>query len=135
MPPVYTEEHEFHDETPATKSVFQRATYTRIRVVDTIIYETFQHAPCPNQEFGVLEIVLWDKAPGSNVPGMDFLLVESTGRQDGEYRRIGQLGLRKYPTPVEGEVTRELYLGIIEENDAYDEVIRAKWKKRTFTIV
>jgi hypothetical protein len=136
VPPVYTEEHEFHDETPATESVFQRAIYTRMRVVDTIIYEIFQqHAPCPNQEFGVLEIVRWDKAPGSNVPGMDFLLVESTGREDGEYRRIGQLGLRKYPTPVEGEVTGELYLGIIEENDAYDEVIRAKWKKRTVTIV
>lgn len=138
VPPVYTKERQFHDETPesTTQSVFQRAIYTRMGAVDTIIYEIFQqHAPCPNQEFGVIEIVRWDKALGSDVPGIDFLVVKSTGRRDGEYRRIGQVGLRKYPIPIKGEVIEEQYLGTIEENDAYGEVIRAKWKKITVTIV
>jgi hypothetical protein len=137
LPPVYLPEHEFHNDTPesVTGSAFQELVYTNMRVVDSMIYEFFQkHAPCQNQEFGAVELVHWEKAPGSLVPGFDLLLVESTG-QDSSYRRIAQLGIRKYPVPQEEDVTEDMYRGILLENNAYNEVVKAKWKKRTITLV
>ncbi|KAE8454639.1 hypothetical protein EG329_000262 [Mollisiaceae sp. DMI_Dod_QoI] len=138
LPPVYSTEHEFHSETPesVTSSAFQELVYTNMRVVPTMVYEFYQqHSPCANQEFGAVELVRWDKSPGSLEPGIDFLLVESTGRRDGEYRRIAQQGLRKARVPDEDAVSADAYRGISLENKAYDEVIQAKWKKRTVTII
>ena len=137
LPPVYSPEHEFHSETPepVTSSAFQELVYTNMGVVDSMVYEHFQkHSPCPNQQFGAVELVRWEKAPGSLVPGIDLLLVESTG-QGGAYRRIAQLGLRKSPVPDEDAVSPDMYRGTLLENNAYDEVIKAKWKKRTITLV
>lgn len=136
LPPVYSPEHEFHDETPKSiTSPFQELVYTNMRVVDSMIYEWYQkHESCENQEFGAVELVRWDRAPGSLVPGIDFLLVESTGKE-GEYRRIAQLGLRKERVPDEEAVGADAFRGIRLENHAYDEIIKAKWKKRTITLV
>jgi hypothetical protein len=137
LPPVYSPEHEFHNDTPesVTGSAFQELVYTNMREVDSMIYEFFQkHAPCQDQEFGAVELVHWEKAPGSLVPGFDLLLVESTG-QDSSYRRIAQLGIRKYPIPQEEDVTDDMYRGILLENNAYNEVVKASWKKRTITLV
>ena len=137
LPPAYSPEHEFHDETPksVTGSAFQELVYTNMRVVDSMVYEFYQkHSPCPNQEFGAVEIVRWQKSPGSRVPGIDLLLVESTG-QDGAYRRIAQLGLRKSPVPDEDAAGTDMYRGTVLENNAYDEIVGAKWKKRTIKLV
>ena len=137
LPPVYSTEHEFHNDTPksVTRSAFQELVYTNMRSVDSMVYEFFQkHSPCQNQEFGAVEIVHWRKAPGSLVPGLDLLLVESTG-QGGSYRRIAQLGLRKFAVPREEDVGADMYRGILLENNAYDEVIKARWKKGTVMLL
>ena len=137
LPPVYSTEHEFHNDTPksVTGSAFQELVYTNMRVVDSMVYEFFQkHSPCLNQEFGAVELVRWEKAPGSLVPGLDLLLVESTG-QGNSYRRIAQLSLRKSPVPHEDDVGADMYRGTLLENNAYDEVVKAKWRKRTVTLV
>jgi hypothetical protein len=137
LPPVYSIEHEFHNDTPksVTGSAFQELVYTNMRVVDSMVYEFFQkHSPCENQEFGAVELVRWEKAPGSRIPGIDLLLVESTG-QGSSYRRIAQLSLRKSPVPNEDDVSADMYRGTLLENNAYDEVVKASWKKRTVTLV
>jgi hypothetical protein len=137
LPPVYSIEHEFYNDTPrsVTGSAFQELVYTNMRVVDSMVYEFFQkHSPCENQEFGAVELVRWEQAPGSRVPGIDLLLVESTG-QGSSYRRIAQLSLRKSPVPHEDDVSADLYRGTLLENNAYDEVVKASWKKRTITLV
>ena len=137
LPPVYSTEHEFHNDTPesVTGSAFQELVYTNMRLVDSMVYEFFQkHSPCPNQKFGAVEVVRWEQAPGSLVPGLDLLLVESID-QGSSYRRIAQLGLRKYPVPREDEVGADAYRGILLENNAYDEVVKAKWKKKLVTLV
>jgi hypothetical protein len=137
LPPVYSREDEFHNDTPksVTGSAFQELVYTNMRVVDSMVYEFFQkHSPCLNQEFGAVELVRWEKAPGSLVPGLDLLLVESTGHGS-SYRRIAQLSLRKSPVPHEDDVGPDMYRGTLLENNAYDEVVKAKWKKRTVTLV
>ena len=137
LPPVYSAEHEFYNHTPesVTDSDFQQLVNQYMRVVDNMVYEFFQkHIPCLDQEFGAVELVRWGKAPGSLDPGIDFLLVESTG-QGNCYRRISQLSLRKTPIPQESDVTPDLYRGILSENRAYDEVVQANWKKRTITLV
>jgi hypothetical protein len=137
LPPIYSIEHEFHNDTPksVTGSAFQELVYTNMRVVDSMVYEFFQkHSPCENQEFGAVELVRWEKAPGSHVPGIDLLLVESTG-QGNSYRRIAQLSLRKSPVPHEDDVSADMYRGTLLENNAYDEVVKASWKKRTVTLV
>ncbi len=137
LPPVYSPEHEFHNDMPesVTGSAFQELIYTYMREVNSMIYEFFQkHAPCQNQEFGAVELVHWEKAPGSHVPGFDFLLVESTGQRS-SYRRIAQLNMRKHPMPHEEDVTDDMYRGTLLENNAYNEVVKAKWKKKTITLV
>jgi hypothetical protein len=137
LPPVYSIDHEFHNDTPksVTGSAFQELVYTNMRVVDSMVYEFFQkHSPCENQEFGAVELVRWEQAPGSRVPGIDLLLVESTG-QGSSYRRIAQLSLRKSPVPNEDDVSADMYRGTLLENNAYDEVVKASWKKRTVTLV
>lgn len=137
LPPVYSFENEFHDEMPdKLQSCFDKLVYTNMRTVDSMVFEFYQkHVPCVPQEFRAVELVRWDKAPGSQVPGIDFLLVESTGRQNGEYRRIAQLGVRKSPVPEEEAVGSATYRGTILENKAYDEVLAARWKKRSITLI
>jgi hypothetical protein len=137
LPPVYSTEEEFHNDTPksVTGSAFQELVYTNMRVVDSMVYKFFQkHSPCLNQEFGAVELVRWEKAPGSLVPGLDLLLLESTSHGS-SYRRIAQLSLRKSPVPHEDDVGADMYRGTLLENNAYDEVVKAKWKKRTVTLV
>lgn len=137
LPPVYSTEEEFHNDTPksVTGSALQELVYTNMRVVDSMVYEFFQkHSPCLNQEFGAVELVRWEKAPGSLVPGLDLLLVESTGHGS-SYRRIAQLSLRKSPVRGEDNVGADMYRGTLLENNAYDEVVKAKRKKRTVTLV
>jgi hypothetical protein len=137
LPPVYSVEHEFHDETPKSlsHSAFQELVYTTMRDVPSMVYEFFQqHSPCVDQEFGAVELVRWDKSPGSQGLGIDLLIVESTGRQD-EYRRIANMHLRKLSMPDEDAVGTGTYQSIILENNAYDEVIKRKWKKRIVTLV
>ena len=137
LPPVYSPEHEFHTDTPesVTGSAFQELVYTNMRVVDSMFYEFFQkHSPCKNQEFGAVEILHWKQALGSLVPGLDLLLVESTGHGS-SYRRIAQLGLRKFAVPREEDVGADMYRGILLENNAYDEVIKARWKKGTVMLL
>jgi hypothetical protein len=70
--------------------------------------------------------VRWAKAPASDIPGMDFLLVESTGRRYDEYRSIGQFGLKKLRVSKEGAV---MYGYITKESEAYEAVIREKWRR------
>ena len=58
-----------------------------------------QHVPHDGQRFGALQIVEWSITPVivdprywvSPLSGMEFLLVESTGNGDSEYRRVGYL--------------------------------------------
>ncbi|KAH9219481.1 hypothetical protein DL95DRAFT_433818 [Leptodontidium sp. 2 PMI_412] len=74
-------------------------------------------------------------APGSGLPGMDFLLLESTGEKGDEFRRIGEASVRKNQLPYEVDVTADSYSFMALENLAYDEVDRVKVNKRTITIV
>ncbi|CZR63071.1 uncharacterized protein PAC_12968 [Phialocephala subalpina] len=115
LPPIYSPEHEFHDETPKSiTSPFQELVYTNMRVVKSMIYEWYQkHQTCANQEYGAVELVRWDKAPGSLVPGIDLLLVESTGNKEGECRRISQLGLRKERVPDEEAVGADAFRAFV----------------------
>ena len=113
-----------------------KSWFTRICAWLTAWFTSFfqKHSPRLNQEFGAVELVRWEKAPGSLVPGLDLLLVESTGHGS-SYRRIAQLSLRKSPVPHEDDVGADMYRGTLLENNAYDEVVKAKWKKRTVTLV
>ena len=56
--------------------------------------------------------------------------MKSTGRDD-EYRRIGQIGIRENTLPDKEAVGRDFYFNTMIQNEAYDEVIKAKWKRRT----
>ena len=138
LPPIYSAENQWSDEIPEWRndSAIQRHLYKTMQKVDTIMYERYQqHESCSTQEYGVIELIRWEHAPGNNLPGMDLLFVESTGKKDGEFRRIGHTGLTKSPVPVREEVTDSMYFGIIEENAAYDAAIGENWSKRTITLV
>jgi len=138
LPPVYTTEREFPEDSikPQSKSLFQKSVFTTMRDVDANIYEYYQqHKPHESQQFAVIELVRWNKAPGDSLPGIDFLIVETTGRQEGKYRRIGYSSLRKNVLPDRGSVGSEAYSFMAAENEAYSEVLKAKWKKITVTIV
>lgn len=138
LPPVYSADNEFLDDTVRShsKSPFQRMVFNTMRDVDEDVYEFYQqHQPHPNQHFAVVELMWWDRAPGSLQPGMDFLILESTGRKEDEYRRIGHSSLRKNELPNRESVGGEAYAFMAAENEAYEEVVKARWKKRTVTIV
>lgn len=138
MPPIFSKDDQFPNEIPEwrTSSTFQKHIYKIMQEVDTFVYERYQqHESCPSQEYGVLEVIRWKKAPGSHVPAIDILILESTGNRDGEFRRIGQTRVSKSPVPVRSEVTDSMFFGIAESNDAYDGAINENWSKRTVTIV
>jgi hypothetical protein len=120
----------------SSKSAFQQRVFTTLRDVGSTEYEFFQqHVSTPDQQFGVIEIVRWAKSPDGGTPGMDFLIVESTGRQDNSFRRIGQFGIRKLPVPNWEDVGERMYFGTIAMNDACEEVVKARWKRRTITLI
>jgi hypothetical protein len=117
-------------------SAFLQHIHTVFRDTGRIEYEFLQqHIPAQNQTFAILELVRWAKAPGSRVPGMEFMALESTGNGDDEYRRIGLFSLRKLKVPDPDAVGPDAYNGAIAENKAWLEVVNAKWKRRTVTIV
>lgn len=141
VPPAYSTNDEFPtpkfpEPSSSANYSFQKLIYNNLLHVNVMVYEFFQqHEPHPGQNFGVIEILRWEKEPASYVPGMDFLVLESTGREEGEYKRIGQMGIRKHKIPDKEAVTAEQYDGTVLENKAYDEVVSGNWKKRTIKIV
>lgn len=138
MPPIYSKECQWPNETPQwrTTSIFQKHIYKIMQEVDTFVYERYQqHEPCPSQEYAVLELVRWDKAPGSHIPAINVLILESTGKRNGEFRRIGQTRVSKSPVPAREDVTDLMFLEIAESNAAYDDFIKENWSKRTIIVV
>ncbi|RDW75342.1 HET-domain-containing protein [Coleophoma cylindrospora] len=138
LPPVYSLQDEWIEKTPGpqSKSPFQRRMYDVLHETDVAIYEYYQqHIAHENQHFAAVEIVHWNKSPAGGEPGMDFLLLESTGEPGGTYRRIGHYGLRKYELPDEENVTPKAYASLVSENEAYDELMNSKWKTKTITII
>ncbi|KAF4627985.1 hypothetical protein G7Y89_g10167 [Cudoniella acicularis] len=143
LPPAYSLSQEWPasaDEFPKPKSrenyKFQKLIYTNMLLVDRMVYEFFQqHEPYPGQHFGVVEIVRWELSPDALAPGSDFLIVESTGEKEDEYRRVSSIAIRKEPIPNKEDVSAEQYAGAVLETEAYKEVIAANWKKRTITII
>jgi hypothetical protein len=138
LPPVWSTDNQFPDEPSDLPklSPFQQIVYNSARVVDVIIYERYQqHKSHPGQIYGAFEIIRWKGAPGSGLPGMDFLLLESTGEKGDEFRRIGVASVRKNQLLYEEDVTADSYSFMALENLAYDEVDRVKVKKRIITIV
>lgn len=120
----------------ASTSAFLQHVHTAFRDTGRIEYEFIQqHISAPNQTFAILELVRWAQAPGSGIPGMEFLALESTGKGDNEYRRIGLFSLRKEKIPDPEAVGSDAYEGAIRENKAWEEVVRGDWKRRTVTIV
>ena len=143
VPPAYSIDREWpvdnHPPRPRGKSAWQHHVYQNLLLVDTRVYEFYQqHVPHPDQHFAVIEIVPWIGSPGSGVPGMDCLIVESTGRRKDEYRRVGKMELRKEEVPNKDDLSEDAYNAIVLENQAYGEVMKdftAKWKKRTITLI
>ena len=137
LPPVWSLDNQFPDEPSGLPdlSSFERKVYNEARLVDTDIYERYQnHKSHPGQSYGAFEIIRWKADPGSGLPGSDFLLLESTGKEN-EYRRIGTVRVRKNPPPDKEAVGPDTYDGLILENKAYEEVEKSKVKKKTITIV
>lgn len=117
-------------------SAFLQYVHRAFRDTGRIEYEFLQqHVPTPNQTFAILELIRWAQAPGGGVPGMEFMALESTGKRDNEYRRIGLFALRKESVPNQDAVGPDAYNGVIAKNKAWAEVINAGWKKRTVTII
>ncbi|KAG9231108.1 heterokaryon incompatibility protein-domain-containing protein [Amylocarpus encephaloides] len=143
VPPTYSLSREWptpDDKFPEPPSrenyTIQEIVYNNLLIVDALIYEFFQqHKPHQNQHFGLVELVRWDLAPASRVPGMDFLIVESTGKREGEYRKVGQLALRKEEIPNKDAVTPEQYANTVQSNKAFDEIVEANWRKKTVILV
>lgn len=145
LPPAYTSENEWLEDftpipynyiPPPSDSAFQRLIFNATRKVDVNIWEFYQqHKPHKNQHFAIIEIVRWNKAPGDGNPGMNFLLLESTGRKEGEYRRIGEYAMGKSVLPNPDDVPEDAYAFMVLENEAYEEVVKAKWRKKTVTII
>jgi hypothetical protein len=92
------------------------------------------HEDCEDQHFGLVQVLKWSASPGSQIPGIEFLLLESTGRKD-EYRRLWHTGLRAMQVLREEDVSEELYRATKSELEGWEEVARRKWKVRTITIV
>ncbi|KAH7350621.1 heterokaryon incompatibility protein-domain-containing protein [Rhexocercosporidium sp. MPI-PUGE-AT-0058] len=138
MPPVWSLDNQFLEEPSDLPklSPFEKIVYNSFRTVDVAVYERYQsHKPHAGQTYGAVEIVRWKGAPGDGLPGLDFLMLESTGRKEDEYRRIGNVRVRKNPLPDMDEVTPDSFAFLTLENQAYDEVQKSKVKKRTITIV
>ncbi|PVH80558.1 HET-domain-containing protein [Cadophora sp. DSE1049] len=138
LPPVWSLDNQFPEEPSDLPklSPFERIVYNSTRTVDVAIYEWYQsHKPHPGQSYGAFEIVRWKGAPGSGLPGSDFLMLESTGSKEDEYRRIGTVSVRKNPPPNKEEVGPDSYAFLMLENEAYEEVEKSKVKKKTITIV
>jgi len=135
LPPVWTVSNPFPDE-PSNLPAFsalERLTYN-MRIVDVLIYEYYQkHIPHRGQTFGLIEIIRWKAAPGSGIPGMDFLLLEST--EERKWRRVGEVTVRKNQLPQTEYVGEEAYAFLVLENEAFAEVETRGWKKRTVTIL
>ncbi|EHK97851.1 hypothetical protein M7I_6348 [Glarea lozoyensis 74030] len=138
MPPVWSLNDQFPEE-PANLpklTSFERIVYNSVRAVDVTVYEWYQsHKPHPEQSYGAFEIIRWKKSPGSGLPGSDFLLLESTGNKQDEYRRIGNVSVRKHQLPKEDEVGPDSYAFMVLENQAFEEIEKSKVKKTTVTIV
>jgi hypothetical protein len=136
LPPVWTVSNPFPDEPsdlPAF-SALERLTYNYMRIVDNAIYEYYQkHIPHRGQSFGVIEIIRWKAAPGSGIPGMDFLLLEST--EERKWRRIGVVTVRKNQLPHRDDVGEDAYGFLVLENEAFAEVEMTVWKERTVNII
>lgn len=141
VPPVYSTSEEFPalnfpEPSSCASYSFQKQIYHSLLQINVMVYEFYQqHEPHPDQHFGAIEIIRWEKDPASHVPGMDFLILESTGREEGEYKRVSQIGIRKHRIPDKKAVTTEQYEGTVLETKAYEEVISGNWKKRTIKIV
>jgi hypothetical protein len=117
-------------------STFLKYVHRAFRDTGRIEYEFLQqHVATTAQRFAIIEIIRWSHAPGSGVPGMDFMALESIGKGDNEYRRIGLFTLRKENVPNQDAVGPDAYNGIIAENKAWAEVVNANWKKKAVTIV
>lgn len=117
-------------------SAFLLYVHRAFRDTGRIEYEFLQqHVLTPGQKFAIIELIRWAQSPGSGVPGMEFMVLESTGGSNSEYRRIGLFTLRKQVVPNQDAVGPDAYYGIIAENKAWTEVVNANWKKRTVTIV
>jgi hypothetical protein len=143
VPPTFSLKNEFPEDDPANDfpannpSAFQEVIYNELLRSSDSVYEFYQqHIPHPGQHFGVIEIMRWTEAPGSGLPGVDFLMVESTGAKADEYRRIGQYRLRKPNNVLGGEVDPNAY--DLLRDQAYDEITKrgkTKWKKRIVALV
>jgi hypothetical protein len=117
-------------------SAFLQHMHRAFRDTGRMEYEFLQqHIPTQGQKFAIIEVVRWARAPGSNVPEMQLMALESTGKADSKYRRIGLFTLRKEDVPNQDTVGPEAYNGIIAVNKAWAEVVNANWKKKIVTIV
>jgi hypothetical protein len=117
-------------------SAFLEHVHRAFRDTGRIEYESLQqHVTTPSQKFAIIELIRWAHAPGSGVPGMEFIALESTGKGNNEYRRIGLFALRKERVPNQDAVGPDAYNGIIAENKAWTEVVDADWRRKTVTII
>jgi hypothetical protein len=117
-------------------SAFEQHVDRVFKDTGRIEYEFMQqHVAAPNQKFAILELIRWAKAPGSGIPGMELMALESTGKDENEYRRVAIFSLRKEKIPDPDAVGPDAYNGIIAENKAWTEVVNENWKKKRVTII
>lgn len=92
------------------------------------------HEDCKDQHFALVQVLKWSQSPAtSNVPGLELLLLESTGTErKNEYRRLWHPQLRRENLPKEEEPN---YGAVSEEVEAWDEVVGTKWRAKTVVIV
>jgi hypothetical protein len=134
-PPAYTAEEGARGNDEEI-SAFVQHVHRAFRDTGRMEYEFLQqHVPNHGQKFAIIELIRWTNAPGSGVPGMELMALESTGKGDNEYRRIGLFTLRKEAIPNPDAVGPDAYNGIIAENKAWTEVVKASWKRMTIKIV
>jgi hypothetical protein len=138
LPPVYSKEDQWikNHTGCSSNSPLQRLIYTTFCEVNRQIWEFYQqHKPHDHQHFAIVEIVRWKQAPSLGKRGMDFLLLESTGHIEGQYRRIGHFMLRELDLPKREHVEKDAYKGMVLQHEAFKEAFRAEWPKRTVSIV
>ncbi len=117
-------------------SPFLQHVYRAFRDSGRRAYEFVQqHVPTSDQKFAIIELIRWAKAPGSGVPGMELLALESTGKVDNVYRRVGLFTLRKENIPDPDAVGTDAYNRTVTQNKAWMEVVNLKWEKRKIIIV
>lgn len=114
---------------------FERHILVHFNQVTSDIYEYMQqHMPHEGKKFAAFEVIRWKRAPDCGVAGAQIMIIESTGNMN-EWRRLSMISMRKMPIADSLDRASDVYIGLMEENEAWDNIVKAKWKRIIVRIV